>query len=151
NSTLRVPIKVGFPAGAEARVAVAAVDVGILNLTNYKPPSPDDSYLGQRTLSADIRDLYGDLIDGMQGSRGQIRSGGDAGAGALPGNPPAGPPVALYSGLLKVGADGTAEASFEVPAFAGTVRVMAVAWSKDKIGHASADVVVGEPGALIGA
>ena len=56
---------------------VAAVDVGILNLTNYKPPSPDDYYLGQRTLSADIRDLYGELIDGMQGARGQIRSGGD--------------------------------------------------------------------------
>ena len=145
NSTLRVPIKVGLPAGAEARVAVAAVDVGILNLTNYKPPSPDDYYLGQRTLSADIRDLYGDLIDGMQGARGQIRSGGDAGAEALQGNPPTGPPVALYSGLVKVGADGTAEVSFEVPAFAGTVRVMAVAWSKDKIGHASADVVVRDP------
>ena len=109
NSTLHVPIKVGLPAGAEARVAVAAVDVGILNLTNYKPPSPDDYYLGQRTLAADIRDLYGDLIDGMQGARGQIRSGGDAGAEALQGNPPTGPPVALYSGLLKVGADGTAE------------------------------------------
>ena len=145
NSTLRVPIKVGLPAGAEARVAVAAVDVGILNLTNYKPPSPDDYDLRQRTLSADIRDLYGDLIDRMQGARGQIRSGGDAGAEALQGNPPTGPPVALYSGLLKVGADGTAEASFEVPAFAGTVRVMAVAWSKDKIGHASADVVVRDP------
>jgi alpha-2-macroglobulin len=144
NSTLHVPIKVGLPAGAEARVAVAAVDVGILNLTNYKPPSPDDYYLGQRTLSADIRDLYGDLIDGMQGTRGQIRSGGDAGA-ELQGNPPTGPPVALYSGLVKVGADGTAEVSFEVPAFAGTVRVMAVAWSKDKIGHASADVVVRDP------
>src|SRR4029077_9365152 len=97
NSTLRVPIKVGFPAGAEARVAVAAVDVGILNLTNYKPPSPDDSYLGQRTLSADIRDLYGDLIDGMQGARGQIRSGGDARAEALQGHLPTGPPVARHS------------------------------------------------------
>ena len=78
-------------------MSVAAVDVGILNLTNYKPPSPDDYYLGQRTLAADIRDLYGDLIDGMQGARGQIRSGGDAGAEALQGNPPTGPPVALYS------------------------------------------------------
>ena len=145
NSTLRVTIKVGLPAGGEARVAVAAVDVGILNLTNYKPPSPDDYYLGQRTLSADIRDLYGDLIDGMQGSRGQIRSGGDAGAEALQGNPPTGPPVALYSGIVRVGADGAVEVSFEVPGFAGTVRVMAVAWSKDKIGHASADVVVRDP------
>ena len=66
--------------GEEARVVVAAVDVGILNLTNYKPPAPDDYYLGQRQLSAELRDLYGQLIDGMQGTRGQIRTGGDAGA-----------------------------------------------------------------------
>ena len=80
NSTLRMPVKIsGLAAGEEARIVVAAVDVGILNLTNYKPPSPDDYYLGQRALSAEIRDLYGDLIDGMQGARGQIRSGGDAG------------------------------------------------------------------------
>ena len=56
---------------------VAAVDVGILNLTNYKPPAPDDYYLGQRALTSEIRDLYGQLIDGMQGTRGQIRTGGD--------------------------------------------------------------------------
>ena len=42
QKTLRVPIKVdGLSAGEEARVVVAAVDVGILNLTNYKPPDPE--------------------------------------------------------------------------------------------------------------
>ncbi len=145
NSSLRIPVKVtGLVAGEEARIVVAAVDVGILNLTNYKPPSPDDYYLGQRALSADIRDLYGNLIDGMQGTRGQIRSGGDEGA-QLQGSPPTGPPVALYSGLVTVGLDGTAEVAFDVPDFAGTLRVMAVAWSKGKIGHASTDVIVRDP------
>ena len=53
NSTLAVPVRVaGLAAGDEARVVVAAVDVGILNLTNYKPPAPDDYYLGQRRLTA---------------------------------------------------------------------------------------------------
>ncbi len=81
NTTLHIPVKIeGLKAGDEARIAVAAVDVGILNLTNYKPPSPNDYYLGQRALAAEIRDLYGDLIDGMQGASGQIRTGGDAGA-----------------------------------------------------------------------
>ncbi len=134
----------GLAAGEEARVVVAAVDVGILNLTNYKPPSPDDYYLGQQALSADIRDLYGELIDGMQGTRGQIRSGGDQGA-ALQASPPSGPPVALYSGLVTVGADGNADVDFDVADFAGTVRVMAVAWSKGKVGHANAEVVVRDP------
>ncbi|MGH6802216.1 MAG: MG2 domain-containing protein, partial [Methyloceanibacter sp.] len=67
ETTLRVPVKLaGLGAGEEARIVVSAVDVGILNLTNYKVPSPDDYYLGQRKLSAEIRDLYGQLIDGMQ-------------------------------------------------------------------------------------
>jgi hypothetical protein len=145
NSSLHIPVKVeGLAAGEDARIVVAAVDVGILNLTNYMPPSPDDYYLGQRAFSADIRDLYGELIDGMQGTRGQIRSGGDAGA-QLQGRPPAGPPVALYSGLVSVGKDGTADIAFDVPAFAGTLRVMAVAWSKNKVGHATADVTVRDP------
>src|ERR687888_402599 len=112
RSTMRVPIKVnGLAAGEEAKVVVAAVDVGILNLTNYKPPAPDDFYLGQRRLTAEVRDLYGQLIDGMQGTRGQIKSGGDAGA-ELPGSPPTQKPLALYSGIVTVAANGTAEVGF---------------------------------------
>jgi alpha-2-macroglobulin len=145
NGTLRVPVKLGgLAAGEDARIAVAAVDVGILNLTKYKPPAPEDYYLGQRELSAELRDLYGQLIDGMQGTRGQIRTGGDAG-GELNGSPPTQAPLALYSGIVKVAADGTAEVLFDIPAFAGSVRVMAVAWSKGKVGHAAGDVIVRDP------
>ncbi len=145
DSALAVPIKLaGLSPGEEAHVIVAAVDVGILNLTNYKPPAPDNYYLGQRQLTAEIRDLYGQLIDGMQGARGQIRSGGDAGA-ELTGPPPTQAPLALYSGIVSVAADGTAQVNFDIPAFTGTVRVMAVGWSKDKVGKASGDVVVRDP------
>ncbi len=145
NNALNVPIKLaGLAAGEEAHVVVAAVDVGILNLTNYKPPAPDKYYLGQRQLTAEIRDLYGQLIDGMQGVRGTIRSGGDSGA-ELAGPPPTQAPLALYSGIVSVGADGTAQVRFDIPAFTGTVRVMAVAWSKNKVGKASGDVIVRDP------
>ena len=145
DSALDVPIKLaGLTSGEEAHVVVAAVDVGILNLTNYKPPAPDAYYLGQRQLTAEIRDIYGQLIDGMQGVRGQIRTGGDSGA-ELNGSPPTQAPLALYSSIVNVGPDGTAQVSFDIPAFAGTVRVMAVAWSKDKVGKASGDVIVRDP------
>ncbi len=145
NSTLRVPLRLANLAGQDARVVVAAVDVGILNLTGYKPPSPDDFYLGQRRLTASIRDLYGQLLDGMQGTRGQIRTGGDGGANLMQAAPPTQPPLALYSGVVTVGRDGTAEVTFDIPDFAGTVRVMAVAWSQDKVGHAAGDVIVRDP------
>jgi uncharacterized protein YfaS (alpha-2-macroglobulin family) len=145
NTTLHIPVKIeGLKAGDEARIAIAAVDVGILNLTNYKPPSPNDYYLGQRALAAEIRDLYGDLIDGMQGTSGQIRTGGDAGA-ALQGNPPTGPPLSFFSGIVTVGTDGSADVALDIPDFAGTIRVMAVAWTKDKVGQASTDVIVRDP------
>jgi uncharacterized protein YfaS (alpha-2-macroglobulin family) len=146
NTTLTVPIKVnGLASGEEARVVVAAVDVGILNLTGYKPPQPEEYYLGQRSLSTEIRDLYGQLIDGMQGTVGQVRTGGDSAGASLTGSPPTQPPVTLYSGLVAVDRNGNAEVRFDIPEFAGTVRVMAIAWSKDKVGHASGDVTVRDP------
>jgi uncharacterized protein YfaS (alpha-2-macroglobulin family) len=146
NSTLKIPVKLtGLNPGEDAKIVVAAVDVGILNLTNYKPPAPDDYYLGQRRLTAEIRDLYGQLIDGMQGTRGQIKSGGDAAAVELQGSPPTQKPLALYSGIVTVAADGTAEISFDIPDFAGTARVMAVAWSATKVGRANVDVTVRDP------
>src|SRR6185312_14184794 len=116
NSKLTVPISIGgLIPNEDARVVVAAVDVGILNLTNYKPPAPDDYYLGQRRLTAEIRDLYGQLIDGMQGARGQIRSGGDIGATALAGSPPTQAPLALYSSIVTVGPDGRVTVDFDIP------------------------------------
>ncbi len=146
STTLKLPVKIaGLNAGEDAKVVVAAVDVGILNLTGYKPPAPDDYYLGQRRLTAEIRDLYGQLIDGMQGTRGAIRTGGDIAAAELQGSPPTQKPLALYSGIVTVGADGTAEIAFDIPEFAGTARVMAVAWSATKLGRANIDVTVRDP------
>jgi alpha-2-macroglobulin len=143
NSTLKVPVKLtGLNPGEDAKIVVAAVDVGILNLTNYKPPAPDDYYLGQRRMSAEIRDLYGQLIDGMQGTRGQLKTGGDGAGAELQGSPPTQKPLALYSGIVTVAADGSAEISFDISEFAGTARVMAVAWSATKLGRATVDVTV---------
>ena len=142
---LDIPVKLtGLEPGQEAYVTVAAVDVGILNLTNYEVPNPQQYFFGQRQLGAEIRDLYGFLIDGMQGQKGAIRSGGDEGGG-LKADTPTQPPLARYSGIVKVGADGTANVSFDLPAFNGTVRVMAAAWSKTRVAQASKDVIVRDP------
>jgi alpha-2-macroglobulin len=145
RTKLTVPLKIGnLAAGEEAFITVAAVDVGILNLTRYDPPAPENFYYDQKQLTAQLRDIYGMLIDGMQGERGKLRSGGDGGA-AFNAPPPAQKPLALYSGIVKVADDGTASVDFDIPAFNGTIRVMAVAWSKTKVGHASKDVIARDP------
>ncbi len=146
GTTLKLPVQLGgLSPGEDAKIVVAAVDVGILNLTNYKPPAPDDYYLGQRRLTSEIRDLYGQLIDGMQGTRGQLRTGGDSAGAELQGSPPTQKPLALYSGIVTVGPDGSAEIDFDIPEFAGTARVMAVAWTASKLGRATTDVTVRDP------
>ncbi|WP_371421431.1 alpha-2-macroglobulin [Tardiphaga sp.] len=146
STTLKLPVKLGgLNPGEDAKIVVAAVDVGILNLTNYKPPAPDDYYLGQRRMTSEIRDIYGQLIDGMQGTRGQLRTGGDSAGAQIEGSPPTQKPMALYSGIVTVAADGTAQIDFEIPEFAGSARVMAVAWTATKLGRATVDVTVRDP------
>lgn len=144
---LDVAVKVdGVAAGETAWVTIAAVDVGILNLTAFKAPDPQDHYFGQRRLGVGIRDIYGRLIDGLNGATGEVRSGGDAGAQArLQAPPPTEELVAYFTGPVEVGADGYARATFDLPSFNGTVKVMAVAWSKTGVGQASADVLVRDP------
>jgi uncharacterized protein YfaS (alpha-2-macroglobulin family) len=145
---LTIPLEIkGLGAGEEAWVTVGAVDAGILNLTRYEAPDPRSYFYGQRQLSAEIRDLYGQLIDGMQGTRGAIRSGGDA-APELGAERPTQEPLARFSGIVKAGPDGKAKIGFDIPAFNGTLRVMAVAWTKAKAGSASADVIIRDPVAV---
>jgi alpha-2-macroglobulin len=144
---LDVAVKVdGVTAGETAYVTIAAVDVGILNLTAFKAPDPQGYYFGQRRLGVGIRDIYGRLIDGLNGAMGEVRSGGDAGAQArLQAPPPTEELVAYFTGPVTVGADGYARTSFDLPSFNGTVKVMAVAWTKTGVGQASADVLVRDP------
>nr|WP_322324141.1 alpha-2-macroglobulin family protein [Cypionkella sp.] len=144
---LEVAVKVeGIEAGDTTYVTIAAVDQGILNLTGFQPPNPQDHYFGQRKLGVGIRDVYGRLIDGLNGAEGAVRSGGDAGAQArLQAPPPTEELVAYFTGPIQVDADGYARTSFTLPSFNGTVRVMAVAWSKKGVGQASADVLVRDP------
>jgi uncharacterized protein YfaS (alpha-2-macroglobulin family) len=150
RNRLTVPVKIGnLAAGEQAFVTIAAVDAGILNLTRYDPPAPERFYYDQKRLAAELRDIYGQLIDGMQGERGRLRAGGDGGA-AFNAPPPAQKPLAFYSGILKVADDGTASVDFDIPAFNGTIRVMAVAWTATKTGHATSDVIARDPVVVAG-
>ncbi|GGH43197.1 alpha-2-macroglobulin family protein [Frigidibacter albus] len=147
RAPLPVALKVdGVAAGETAYATIAAVDVGILNLTGFASPDPDSHFFGQRKLGVGFRDAYGRLIDGQAGTPGTVRSGGDAGGGMrLQSPPPTEELVAYFEGPVEVGADGYARAEFDMPAFNGTVRLMAVVWSQSGIGQAEAEVLVRDP------
>ncbi|MER9795711.1 alpha-2-macroglobulin family protein [Mesorhizobium sp. M0142] len=143
---LSIPVAVaGVQPGTNAYVMVAAVDVGILNLTNYKVPDPENWFFGQRMLGLEVRDIYGRLIDGSLGTTGKLRTGGDGANMQSQGSPPTEKLVAFFSGPVQLDADGKARIDFDIPQFNGTVRVMAVAWTKEAVGHAQSDVIVRDP------
>ncbi|HEX9835414.1 MAG TPA: alpha-2-macroglobulin family protein, partial [Alphaproteobacteria bacterium] len=111
----------------------------------YATPDPETYYFGQRRLGVAIRDLYGQLIDRMQGVRGIVRSGGDGGLARFEGPPPTETLVAFHSGVVRADSDGKARISVPLPDFNGAVRLMAMAWTEDGVGHAEKDVLVRDP------
>ncbi|MBV1865550.1 MAG: alpha-2-macroglobulin family protein [Rhodobacteraceae bacterium] len=140
----------GVMAGQQAYATIAAVDVGVLNLTGFETPSPDDHYFGQRKLGIGIRDVYGRLIDGLQGNAGKLRSGGDGAAQQRLNNPPPTEEVlAQFSGMLVADENGEVLVDFDLPDFNGTLRLMAVVWSEKSVGHAVQDVLVRDPVVLV--
>ena len=135
----------GVGDGETAWATLAAVDLGILNLTSFSTPDPSDHYFGQRRLGMALRDLYGRLIDGRSGAMGAIRSGGDAMASMrMQAPPPTEELMAEFSGPVEV-RNGKVRVTFDLPEFNGTVRLMAVVWSKTGVGNASTDVLVRDP------
>jgi uncharacterized protein YfaS (alpha-2-macroglobulin family) len=121
-------------------VQIAAVDEGILLLTGFQTPDPAEYFFGKRRLGVELRDDYGRLLDPNQGAAGAIRQGGDqiggAGLTVVPTQS-----VVLMSAPVKLNG-GKASVTFDVPAFNGELRLMAVAWSNSGVGSASRPVTV---------
>ncbi len=148
SSPLTVTLDVGAP-GAFATVAV--VDEGILSLTRFKTPDPLADLFSQRALGVETFETIGwTMLHNPSGASSRTGGGDDnepaGGEGALAGGrvQPV-KPVALFSGIVQVGADGKVTVPFQIPSYRGQVRVMAVVAGPTKIGHAEADVTVRDP------
>jgi len=97
----------------------------------HKPPAPDDYYLASTHDIGNPRSLW--AIDRRHaGHPRPAQDGGDSRAPSCRKSPTQ-KPLALYSGIVHRRSDGSAEISFEIPEFAGTARVMAVAWTATKL------------------
>lgn len=139
----------GLEKGEEAYITVAAVDEGVLSLTDFKTPDPFKFYFGQRRLGAAMHDIYGKLLKGAEGGVGKIRSGGD-GRERSEADDAFRPETyiktaALFSGIAKLGADGKADIDLDIPDFNGQLRLMAVAWSGKKTGGGEDSLIVRDP------
>ncbi|MDE2350537.1 MAG: alpha-2-macroglobulin family protein [Alphaproteobacteria bacterium] len=141
---LTIPVKVTGMGGDSAYLTLAAVDEGILQLTNYKSPDPVGYYFGKRRLGVGMHDDYGRLIKPEKSAIGSLREGGDMLGGRTLSVVPT-RTVALFSGLMKLGPDGVAKVPLDIPDFNGELRLMAVAMTGKKVGEASRALTVRDP------
>ena len=146
RQTVELPVTVtGLDPGQPAYVTVAAVDEGILQLTDFSSPDPAKYFLGKRRLGMQLLDLYGKLIE-AGGRAGQLKVGGDADSRQLDASGVRTvKTVALFSGPVALDADGQAKIPLALPDFNGQLRLMAVAWDRNRLGRAEAAPLVRDP------
>ena len=148
----RVPVKIKLTdaagkavSGGAAMVTLSAVDVGILNITRYATPDPQGFFFGKHRYDADVLDLYGKLIEKMDGSVAKQRFGGDAGKRDTQSLPRKVRLVDLFSGPVALDANGEATIPLALPDFNGTLRLMAVASTPDSYANATAEMTIAAP------
>lgn len=136
-------------AGKQAFAVVEAVDLGILSLTGYPVPDALAYFLAQRGLGVEAYDLYGRVIEPLEGTRARLRYGGDA--ALLAALPQARRPtakvqtVALHHAPVAFDAQGKAKLSFTAPDFNGSLRISALAYAAESFGRASTEAIVRAP------
>ena len=147
KTTLAVDVEVkGAAPGDDAYVTLAAVDEAVLRMTDFATPDSGDHYLGRRAPDFELRDVYDQMID-PAGQPGRLTQGGDGNANLKMGglDVKTFKTVALFKGPVKVGVDGHARISVDVPDFSGRLRLMAQAWTGDRFGKADRAVTVRPP------
>lgn len=147
NSQLTAKLKLtGINSDQPTQVTVAAVDVGVLNITRYETPNPNQWFFGQRRYEVSQYDLYQKIIQPESGSIAELMFGGDADL-TRGGQQPASDVqiVSLFSGPVTVNDQGEAEVNFAIPEFNGQVRLMAVAFNDHQYGHNEQAVTVAAP------
>jgi alpha-2-macroglobulin len=143
---LDLAIKTNLTKGT--RVTVAAVDIGILQLTDFKTPDPFDFFYGKKRPGLNAYDIYSLVYPDIKEAESKLTPGGSAGYEASrkrhlnPINARRVKPVALWSGIVSVDAAGTAHVSFDIPQFNGKLLVMALGFDANKVGAASKEVTV---------
>ena len=150
NQPLSVDYRVqaGSPVKLEqCRLTVAAVDEGILQLTDFQTPDAQAYFFRQRRLGTVSHDLYASILPEVEAATSQSSTGGDGIEAQRKKRLSTTSvqrvkPVALWSGLVTPGADGTGSVTFDLPQFNGKLRLMAVAVLDDHFGATSSFVTV---------
>ncbi len=137
-------IKVKADAKKSVDITVAAVDEGILQITDFKTPDPLGFFFRKRRLEMFTYDMFGMLLPDLSEYQ-KSGAGYEEAAEKKPSKPPVVrrvKPVSLWSGVLRLNNRGEGEVKFKMPNYQGRLRIMVVAASGEKFGNSEKTVFV---------
>ncbi|HDZ8910418.1 TPA: alpha-2-macroglobulin family protein [Aeromonas dhakensis] len=131
---------------SQGRVVLAAVDRGVLNISDYQPLDPFEIFFGRKRFAQDLFDNYGQVIPPQDGKLARLNYGGDRAplkkGGALESRVEI---AALWSGEVSFDESGKAVIPLDLPNFNGELALMALAWNEQQVGEAERAVKVVAP------
>lgn len=131
---------------SQGRVVLAAVDRGVLNISDYQPLDPFEIFFGRKRFAQDLFDNYGQVIPPQDGKLARLNYGGDRAplkkGGALESRVEI---AALWSGEVTFDESGKAVIPLDLPNFNGELALMALAWNEQQVGEAERAVKVVAP------
>ena len=139
--------KVKVKAAPGSYVTLAAVDNGVLQVSDFKTPDPYNYFYQKKALQVSAYDLYPLLFAEV---RARLSSTG--GDGELSMDKRVNPMPAkrikvmsYWSGIKKANGSGEAEFEFDIPQFSGEIRLMAVSYKGQSFGATDNTMTVADP------
>lgn len=128
---------------AATYVTVAAVDTGVLSVSNFKTPEPFTWFFTAREYLPALWDMYGRLIAMIDANKAVQKFGGDADINRGGEQPQSDVQiVSLMTEKVTLDSQGNGQVQFNLPYFNGELRLMAVAFNAQQVGSTDSTVKV---------
>jgi uncharacterized protein YfaS (alpha-2-macroglobulin family) len=139
--------KITVKAAPGSMVTLAAVDNGVLQVSDFVTPDPYGYFYAKRALEVNGYDLYPLLFPETRPSLSS--TGGDAESDMKKRVNPMPAKrikiVSYWSGITQADGSGEANFEFDIPQFSGEVRLMAVAYRNERFGSKESTMTVADP------
>lgn len=129
-----------------AKVSIAVVDEGILQISGFTTPNPYGFFYQNRALQVNSYDIYPFLFKEISADNaGAGDEGFDMSKRVNPMQNNRVKLVSFWSGLVQTDASGQTSFEVDIPQFSGSLRVMAVAHKANSFGSAEKSITVADP------
>ena len=128
-------------------VTLAAVDNGVLQISDFKTPDPYNHFYATKALEVNGYNIYPLLFPELRTILSSTGGDGEASMNKRVNPMPAKriKVVSYWSGIVKANGNGEATFGFDIPQFSGQIRLMAVAYKDNAFGSAEAAITVADP------